>query len=92
MPETTKIARQGTAVALKQGLPIAVFERQGHTLRVFDETALTVALSSFAEAFNKHHIFPTLNRVTCKSYPPTAEQALVGAGFVWVMLDFVLYR
>jgi ATP-dependent Lhr-like helicase len=89
------IVVHGAAVALKQGVPVAVFERQGHTLRVFgefDEHALASALTAFTEAFSKRSIFPALNRVTVKHYPPTAEQALAGAGFVRVMLDYVLYR
>jgi ATP-dependent Lhr-like helicase len=85
----------GTVVALKQGIPVAVFERHGHTLRFFgefDESVLMDALTAFAEAFNKRNIFPALNRVTVKHYPPTAAQALADAGFVRMMLDYVLHR
>ena len=82
----------GAAVALKRGIPVALFERQGHTLRVFDETVLTDALAAFASAYSKRNIFPALNRLTVKQYPPTAEQALTEVGFTRVMLDYVLYR
>jgi ATP-dependent Lhr-like helicase len=81
-----------TVVALKKGIPVAVFERQGHTLRVFNESVRTDALTAFAEAFRKRTIFPALNRVTVKQYPPTAAQALADAGFRRAMLDYVLYR
>ena len=83
---------QGTVVALKQGIPVAVFERQGQTLRLFDETVQTEALAAFTEAFTKRTVFPTLHRVTVKNYPLTAAKSLVDAGFMQVMLDYVLYR
>ena len=82
----------GTVVALKKGIPVAVFERQGQSLRVFDENVLTEAMTAFSEAFNKRTLFPALNRVTVKQYPPTAVQALTTAGFKRVMLDYVLYK
>jgi len=81
----------GTVVALKQGIPVAIFERQ-NTLRVFDEHVLKEALNAFTEAFIKRNIYPTLNRVTVKHFPPSATQALTAAGFVQVMLDYVLSR
>ena len=83
---------QGTVVALRQGIPVAVFERQGQTLRIFDETVRTEALTTFSEAFTKRTVFPLLNRVTVKNYPPAASKALSDAGFMRVMLDYVLYR
>ena len=82
----------GTAVALKKGVPAAVFERKGHTLRVFDESAIAETLTAFAEAFRKRSIFPALTRVTVKQYPDTAVQALVDAGFKQDMLDYELHR
>ncbi|MCL2378653.1 MAG: DEAD/DEAH box helicase [Defluviitaleaceae bacterium] len=83
---------QGTTVALKQGIPVAVFERKGHTLRVFDDSALTEALSAFVEAVNKRNILPGISTITVKNYPPEAAQALADAGFVRVMMDYVYYR
>jgi ATP-dependent Lhr-like helicase len=82
----------GTVVALKQGIPVAVFERKGHTLRVFDERILTDALAIFVEAYRKNHIFSTLTRVTVKDYPTIAKEVLIAAGFVRVMMDYVLHR
>ncbi|MCL2841160.1 MAG: DEAD/DEAH box helicase [Defluviitaleaceae bacterium] len=87
----------GTVVAIKQGEPLAVFERKGHTLRVFNEIAiedgtLTDALIIFAEAFRKKNILPTLNRITIKQYPPETVQALTNAGFRRIMFDYELHR
>ena len=82
----------GTAVALKKGIPVGVFERKGHTLRVFDESLLGEALIAFAEDFSKRNIFPTSHRVTVKQYPDMAVTALVEAGFRRVMLDYELHR
>ena len=83
---------QGTVVALQRGIPVAVFERQGHSLRVFEESALAEALVAFAEAFRKRNVFSALKRLTVKHYPQTAAKALVEAGFAPEMLDYVLYR
>ena len=82
----------GTVVALKQGIPVAVFERKGHTLRVFDDAVLPNALVAFAEAYKKGHIFSALKRVTVKDYPNSVKEALAAAGFARVMLDYVLHR
>ncbi|MCL2404300.1 MAG: DEAD/DEAH box helicase, partial [Defluviitaleaceae bacterium] len=90
------ISAQGTVVALKKGIPIAVFERKGHTLRVFDETVLETvlaeALAAFTEAVNKRNIYPSSSIITVKDYPQHATQALIDAGFVRVMMDYVYYR
>jgi len=82
----------GTAVALRQGIPVAVFERKGQVLRVFDETAQAEALTAFTEAANKRNIFPNTSTITVKNYPPEAAQSLADAGFTRVMMDYVLYR
>ncbi|MCL2827343.1 MAG: DEAD/DEAH box helicase [Oscillospiraceae bacterium] len=82
----------GTVVALKRGVPIAVFERQGHTLRVFDQAALPEALAAFATDFRKQTIFPARKRLTVKQYPEATAEVLAAAGFKQVMLDYVLYR
>jgi len=91
-PERQFTSVPGTAVALKKGIPIAVFERKGHTLRVFDDSVLGEAMIAFAEAFKKRNVFPASNRITVKQYPDTAVKALVAAGFSRVMLDYELYR
>jgi ATP-dependent Lhr-like helicase len=81
-----------TSVALKRGVPVAVFERQGHTLRVFDKAKLPAALRAFAEAFSKRTVFPALKRLTVKQYPEASAEARAAAGFTQAMLDYVLYR
>jgi len=87
----------GTVVALKQGIPIAVFERKGQILRVFCDSAyksdtLTDVLIAFVETFQKKNIFASQTRVTVKQYPTEAIQALSDAGFTKVMFDYELYR
>jgi ATP-dependent Lhr-like helicase len=82
----------GTVVALMSGEPVAVFERGGKTLRVFDSRCLDLALRSFVTAFKTGGIYPTLNKITVKSYPKEAATPLEAAGFVGIMLDWELYR
>lgn len=82
----------GTIVALKAGVPIAVFERQGKQLRVFEEESLLKALELFVQDFNRKIILSTLNRILVKEYPKEAEEALRKAGFMKELQDYVLYR
>lgn len=82
----------GTAVALRAGVPVAVLERQGKTLRVFDSASLPDALRAFAEDYTARRMFPMVRRLTVKQYPREAADALKGAGFMQEMQDFVMYR
>ncbi len=82
----------GTVVALRAGVPIAVFERQGKTFRVFDGASLTDALLGFAQAFSGRRVFPALHRLTLKEYPQEAATAIESAGFMKEMQDYTLYR
>lgn len=82
----------GTAVALRAGVPVAVFERQGKTLRVFDGASLSDALRIFVQDYASRRIFPALHRITIKQYPREAADALKNAGFSSEMQDYVLYR
>jgi ATP-dependent Lhr-like helicase len=82
----------GTAVALHAGVPVAVFERQGKVLRVFDDTSLPDTLRVFASDYGRRRIFPMLNRITVMEYPNVAADALASAGFLREMQDYVLYR
>jgi ATP-dependent Lhr-like helicase len=91
-PDRSFILVPGTAVALHRGAPIAVLERRGGALRVFDGDVLPEALRAFARAFTLGHSFPQLKRVTVKDYPPDAAAALAAAGFQSQMHDFVLFR
>lgn len=82
----------GSAVALRAGVPVAVFERQGKTLRIFDEQSLPEALEVFVQDYKTRCIFPSLNRVTVKDYPREAANALGSSGFIHELQDYVIYR
>lgn len=82
----------GTAVALMDGAVVAVSEKQGETLRVFDDSAAPEALRALADAFRRGTIFPTLPRLLIKKYPPAAAVHLEAAGFTREMLDYTLMR
>ena len=82
----------GTAVALMDGAVVAVAEKQGETLRVFDDPAAAEALRALADTFRRGAIFPALPRLLIKKYPPTAAAHLEAAGFTREMLDYTLMR
>ncbi len=82
----------GTVVAYYGGLPVAVMEKQGKTLRVFEEEKLDESLRIFAEEYKREKIFPSLKRITVKEYPDAAKEGLEKAGFFREMKDYVLYR
>lgn len=82
----------GTAVACYGGRPVAVMERQGNTLRVFEEEQLEECLVLFAQTYQKGRIFPGLKRIVVRQYPDFAGEALMRAGFFREMQDYVLYR
>lgn len=82
----------GTEVALVNGLPAAILERQGNVLRVFDEESLEPVLAEFVKAFKAGMAFPGRNRLIVKEYPASAQEALKQAGFMKEMQDYVLYK
>jgi ATP-dependent helicase Lhr and Lhr-like helicase len=82
----------GTTVALCSGVVAAVFERQGKLLRVFDPVLLPDALRAFCSDYARKRIYPQVNRLTVKQYPPEAAKALSEAGFSRELQDYVLYR
>ncbi|NCB29469.1 MAG: DEAD/DEAH box helicase, partial [Clostridia bacterium] len=82
----------GSVVALKSGVPVAVFERQGKTLRVFEPQYLSDALSAFVRDYAGRRIFAAQTRIVVKEYPKEAEETLKSAGFSRELQDFVLYR
>ncbi|MEA4890402.1 MAG: DEAD/DEAH box helicase [Clostridiaceae bacterium] len=91
-PERSFLNVPGTVVALRAGVPVAVFERQGKTLRVFDEASLPEVLHVIAYDYSERRLYPAQNRLTVRQYPPEAADALVKAGFIREMQDYVLYR
>lgn len=82
----------GSAVACCGGLPVMVMERQGKTLRVFDENVVEECLRLFAEEYKGGKIFPMQKRIVMKEHPDTAKEALTKAGFLREMQDYVLYK
>lgn len=93
MQERSFMNIPGTAVALKTGIPVAVLERQGQILRVFEEDCLSEALKALDTAFTKGRIYASLKRITIKQYPENACSALEAAGsFLRQMQEYVLYR
>jgi ATP-dependent Lhr-like helicase len=92
VPDRSFMNLPGSAVAIKKGLPVAVLERQGKGLRVFDFSAINEALQAFVQDYAARRIFPALSRLTIKEYPPEAGEALHDAGFKREMQDYVLYR
>jgi ATP-dependent Lhr-like helicase len=92
MPDRAFMNIAQTVVALFSGRPVAVLERQGKVLRVFEEEVLTEALCLFVKAFNKKRIYASLSRITIKQYPAQAADSLVKAGFMREFQDYVLYR
>ncbi len=82
----------GTVVALSCGVPIAVFERQGKTLRVFGFEELKTALERFVLDYERKCFYPNGTRLIIKEYPKEAEEALSAVGFRKEITDYVLYR
>ena len=82
----------GTAVALVGGTPVALFERQGKTFRVFEKGGLEEILLQFAEEYKRGSIFAGRKRIVVKEYPSEAEDAFSRSGFTREMQDYCLYR
>lgn len=82
----------GTAVACCGGIPAAVLERQGATLRVFEKELAEAYLADFSLCYKKGKLFPSRKRIVVKNYPDFAGEALTRAGFYREMQDYVLYR
>lgn len=81
----------GTAVACYGGQPVAVMERQGKVLRIWEENLQKECLRLFAEKFKQGSIFAGMKRIVVKEYPDAAAWALRQAGFRKEMQDYVLY-
>lgn len=96
-PDRSFINVPGTAAAFRDGLPVAVFERQGKVLRLLGADkgqgeALHEVLALFAEEFRRGRIFPGKKRISVKEYPSQAAEGLAAAGFLREIQDYVLYR
>lgn len=82
----------GSVVALKGGSPVVVFEKQGKTLRTFDEKYLGEAIKLFVEEYKKGQIFKNKKRIQVKEYPFDAAKSLAENGFGREVLGYSLYR
>lgn len=91
-PELSFTNLPGTAVAFCGGLPIALFEKQGQVLRIFDPSCLKEALQLFTEDYRQGRIFAGKKRIVVKKYPADAALLLAESGFVKEALDYALYR
>lgn len=80
-----------TATALKSGRVIALLERKGRVLKVFEEECLETLLGELVLAFRSRRLFPGTKRIVMKEYPQQAAAYLKRAGFVREMQDYVLY-
>ena len=82
----------GTAVALREGVPVAALEKKGTVLRVFEPKHFAEAMSAFARDYEMCRVFSDQNRIVIKSpeaeYIPTLEKE----GFRRQMLDYVLWQ
>ncbi|MCL2052805.1 MAG: DEAD/DEAH box helicase [Lachnospiraceae bacterium] len=84
---------QGTAVALLNGVPQVVLERQGKTLKLLNSQPIPLAkiMAELILLMKQKKIFPDKKRLVIKEYPPWAGQILKEAGFHKEMLDYVWY-
>ena len=82
----------GTAVCLCGGCAAAVLEKSGEQLRLFEPEAAESSLGALARDFTSRRVFPERENLRIKTYPACAVSAMEKAGFVRVMLDYVLYR
>ena len=84
----------GNAVACLGGLPVAVMERQGKTLRLLEEGEELCAecMRAFSDGYKRGKIFPGIKRIVVKEYSEKGKKALEAAGFLREMRDYVLYR
>lgn len=88
--EFTRLA--STVVILRGGEAVCALEKQGETLRVFENEYLSNALCAFRDAFDAGTVFPNLSRVTVKRCSAECAAALESAGFQREMLDYVLLK
>lgn len=82
----------GSAVALRGGLPVVVFEKQGKSCSVFDAEGLEEVLFLFVEEFRRGRIFAGRSRIVVKEYSEEAAYAFERCGFLREIQDYVLYR
>lgn len=82
----------GTIIALRGGVTVAVMERQGKILRIFDKEGADSLLEVFTRDFHKKRLFPQINRLIVKEYPEDMADIFKKYGFKKEIQDYVLYR
>ncbi len=82
----------GCAVAIRNGLPAALFEKTGRAFRIFETERPEELLSLFAEEYRRGSVFADRKRIVVKEYPQEAAEAFSKSGFIKEMNDYVLYR
>lgn len=82
----------GTVIAFRSGLPVALMERQGKTLRIFNGAEPEEVMSLFTDEYRRGRILPGKKRIVVKEYPSEAAVLLTESGFLREMQDYVLYR
>lgn len=92
MPGREFINISGNAVALQGGIPIAVMERQGQVLRIFEEDHMEEVLRLFAESYKQGRLFVDKKRIQVKEYPKEAAGMLEKSGFSRQVQGYALYR
>lgn len=81
-----------TAVVFFSGIPIAAFEQNGETLRIFDQEYAREAVSAFVIAFKAGRIFINLKKITVKTYDKSIRNVLSENGFLPDMMDMTLFK
>lgn len=81
-----------TFVVFSAGTPVAVFEKSGETLRIFDPEYACKAVSAFVSAFKSGAVCPNLKKITVKTYDKTLKHVLSENGFQPDMMDMTLFR
>lgn len=79
----------GTAIVLHSGRVACIFERQGASVRIFEEDA--EALACFARAYKNHRIFTGKKKICVTEYPRGYAKMFEKAGFIREMLDYTIY-
>lgn len=92
LPERSFMRVPGTAAACLGGLVVAVLERQGKLLRLFEPGLAGACMEAFARQYHAGQVFAGLKRIVVKEYPAEAKEALAQAGFRREMQDYVLYQ
>lgn len=81
-----------TAVALRGGMPVALFERQGKTLRILETESVEEILRLFVETYRRGQIFADKRRIQVKEYPEGVWKVLAESGFGKEVQGYSLYR